>query len=54
LKPIDSLRRALNAAAHGDLDVRIADNVGRRRDALDMIGAFLRRQLGDHQDATAS
>jgi len=38
LKPIDGLRRALNAAAHGDLDVRIAGNVGRRRDALADLG----------------
>jgi two-component system, OmpR family, sensor kinase len=37
-KPIRSLRRALNAAAEGDLDVRIGDNVGRRRDELADLG----------------
>jgi signal transduction histidine kinase len=36
-KPIRCLRRALNAAAHGDLDVRIG-NVGRRRDELADLG----------------
>src|ERR1700722_19129796 len=38
LKPIDGLRRALNAVAHGDLDVRIGGHVGRRRDALADLG----------------
>jgi two-component system OmpR family sensor kinase len=38
LKPIRSLRQAFNAAAQGDLDVRIADNVGRRRDELADLG----------------
>jgi DNA-binding response OmpR family regulator len=37
-KPIRCLRRALNAAAHGDLDVRIGGNVGRRRDELADLG----------------
>lgn len=37
-KPIRYLRRALNAAAHGDLDVRIGDNIGRRRDELADLG----------------
>jgi two-component system, OmpR family, sensor kinase len=38
LMRIDHLRRALNAAAHGDLDVRIGGHVGRRRDALADLG----------------
>lgn len=37
-KPIRALRRALNAAAHGDLDVRIGHNVGGRRDELADLG----------------
>ena len=37
-KPIRALRRALKAAAQGDLDVRIGDNVGRRRDELADLG----------------
>src|SRR6202041_1604036 len=37
-KPIRCLRRALNAAAHGDLDMRIGGNVGRRRDELADLG----------------
>jgi two-component system, OmpR family, sensor kinase len=37
-KPIRALRRALNAAAQGDLDVRIAGNVGHRRDELADLG----------------
>jgi two-component system OmpR family sensor kinase len=37
-KPIRFLRRALNAAAHGDLDVRISGNVGGRRDELADLG----------------
>jgi two-component system, OmpR family, sensor kinase len=37
-KPIRYLRRALNAAAHGDLDVRIGDKIGRRRDELADLG----------------
>jgi two-component system OmpR family sensor kinase len=37
-KPIRALRRALQAAARGDLDVRIGDNVGRRRDGLADLG----------------
>ena len=37
-KPIRSLRQALHAAARGDLDVRIGDRVGRRRDELADLG----------------
>jgi two-component system OmpR family sensor kinase len=37
-KPIRSLRQAFNAAAHGDLDARIGDSVGRRRDELADLG----------------
>jgi two-component system OmpR family sensor kinase len=37
-KPIRSLRQALHAAAHGDLDMRIGDRVGRRRDELADLG----------------
>ncbi len=37
-KPIRSLRQALNAAAHGDLDLRIGDNVRRRHDELADLG----------------
>jgi len=37
-KPIRSLRQALHAAAHGDLDVRIGDTIGRRRDELADLG----------------
>jgi two-component system OmpR family sensor kinase len=37
-KPIRALRRALKAAAQGDLDVRIGGNVGRRRDELADLG----------------
>src|SRR5258705_2241975 len=38
LKPIRSLRQAFDAAAHGDLDVRIGGNMGRRRDELADLG----------------
>jgi two-component system OmpR family sensor kinase len=37
-KPIRALRSALKAAAHGDLDVRAGENVGRRRDELADLG----------------
>jgi signal transduction histidine kinase len=37
-KPIRSLRRAFDAAAHGNLDVRIGDGMGRRRDELADLG----------------
>src|ERR1700723_142707 len=37
-KPIRALRRALKAAAQGDLDVRIGGNIGRRRDELADLG----------------
>src|ERR1700733_9081718 len=37
-KPIRALRRALKAAAQGDLDVRIGDNVRHRRDELADLG----------------
>jgi two-component system, OmpR family, sensor kinase len=37
-KPIRYLRQALNAAARGDLDVRIGESVGRRRDELADLG----------------
>jgi two-component system, OmpR family, sensor kinase len=37
-KPIRALRRALKAAAHGDLDMRIAGHVARRRDELADLG----------------
>ncbi len=37
-KPIRSLRRAFDAAAQGDLDVRIGDGMGRRRDELADLG----------------
>jgi len=37
-KPIRSLRGAFAAAAHGDLDVRIGDGMGRRRDELADLG----------------
>jgi two-component system, OmpR family, sensor kinase len=37
-KPIGSLRRAFDAAAQGDLDVRIGDRMGRRRDELADLG----------------
>ena len=37
-KPIGSLRSAFDAAAHGDLDVRIGDSMGRRRDELADLG----------------
>jgi two-component system, OmpR family, sensor kinase len=37
-KPIRSLRHALNAAAQGDLNVRIGDSFGRRRDELADLG----------------
>jgi methyl-accepting chemotaxis protein len=37
-KPIRALRRALKAAAQGDLDVRIGDNKGGRRDELADLG----------------
>jgi two-component system OmpR family sensor kinase len=38
LKPIRTLRQAFDAAAHGDLDVRIGSNMGRRRDELADLG----------------
>ncbi len=37
-KPIGSLRSAFDAAARGDLDVRIGDSMGRRRDELADLG----------------
>ena len=37
-KPIRSLREAFAAAARGDLDVRIGDGMGRRRDELADLG----------------
>jgi signal transduction histidine kinase len=37
-KPIRALRQALRAAAQGDLDVRIGDHVGQRRDELADLG----------------
>jgi two-component system OmpR family sensor kinase len=37
-KPIRSLRQALRAAAQGELDVRIGDSVGHRRDELADLG----------------
>ena len=37
-KPIRSLRSAFDAAAGGDLDVRIGDGMGRRRDELADLG----------------
>jgi two-component system OmpR family sensor kinase len=37
-KPIRALRRALKAAAHGDLEIRIAGHVARRRDELADLG----------------
>jgi two-component system OmpR family sensor kinase len=37
-KPIRSLRQAFNTAAQGDLDVRVADSLGRRRDELADLG----------------
>jgi len=37
-KPIGSLRRAFDAAAKGDLDARIGDSMGRRRDELADLG----------------
>jgi two-component system, OmpR family, sensor kinase len=37
-KPIRSLRQALNAAAYGDLDMRIAGHVAPRRDELADLG----------------
>lgn len=37
-KPIRSLRRAFDAAAHGDLDVRIGASLGRRHDELADLG----------------
>lgn len=38
LKPIRNLRQAFDAAAQGDLDVRIGGNMGRRRDELADLG----------------
>jgi two-component system OmpR family sensor kinase len=37
-KPIRNLRRAFDAAAQGELDVRIGDGMGRRRDELADLG----------------
>jgi len=37
-KPIRSLRQAFQAAGHGNLDVRIGDGMGRRRDELADLG----------------
>ena len=37
-KPIRSLRRAFDAAARGDLDARVGDTMGRRRDELADLG----------------
>lgn len=37
-KPIRYLRQALNAAAQGDLTVRIGENLGRRRDEMADLG----------------
>jgi len=37
-KPIRFLRRAFDAAAHGDLDARIGNGLGRRRDELADLG----------------
>jgi two-component system, OmpR family, sensor kinase len=37
-KPIRSLRRAFDAAAQGNLDVRVGDGIGQRRDELADLG----------------
>jgi two-component system, OmpR family, sensor kinase len=37
-KPIRSLRQAFDAAARGDLDARVGDSMGRRRDELADLG----------------
>lgn len=37
-KPVRSLRNATLALAGGDLDIRVANSVGRRRDELGMLG----------------
>ena len=37
-KPIRSLRQAFDAAAQGDLDARVGDSMGRRRDELADLG----------------